>query len=249
METGQTSRKISIKMLAFVLALSLLASAIFYSYASGNASSIQKDKKAEQEGEVTITEDAVADLASGYESEKNYDEAVSCYDILIDAGFTQYFKNRAQCNYLLGKHESMLDDCRFFLKNGHEDTDGTVNLMMAARYMQKEEFSEAKAALLEAKKCGYANQAELNTHLVRCSFVLGDYDGVIENASEIVTAEKNQTNAEVCYYRAICYLEQGNVEGAIADLQFVLEASQDETVLTSANDLLVQLTQVEDGTL
>ena len=144
----------------------------------------------------------------------------------------------------------MLSDCKSFLAGGGTDDDGTVSLMMAAAYMQQQDYADAETSLKNSIAAGYGDSQQLYLQLVRCNFVLGEYDSVIKNADGALAAEAPgstsssdtlQNNAEIRYYRAISYVNTNDYQNAKTDLEYVIANTSDDSIRSSASDLLTQI--------
>ena|GEM_PF-2081718 len=252
-------RKFWVRLLAIVLALSFLGTELFVRYGEGIAVSASDSKinnttasgsADTSSGGLSVTTDGVARMAAGYASSGDYETAAQYYGALIEAGETSYYKERAQCYYQLSDFSDMLSDCKSFLAGGGTDDDGTVSLMMAAAYMQQQDYADAETSLKNSIAAGYGDSQQLYLQLVRCNFVLGEYDSVIKNADGALAAEAPgstsssdtlQNNAEIRYYRAISYVNTNDYQNAKTDLEYVIANTSDDSIRSSASDLLTQI--------
>lgn len=248
-----------IRLLAIVLAVSFLGTELFVRYGEGiSTSSIAVSKTDQTEaadtssGGLTITKDGILRMAAAYVEAGDYKSAAEYFGVLIEAGDTDYYRNRAECYYQLADFTGMLNDCKSYLAAGGVDDDGSVNLMMAAAYMKNQQYAEAENALKNSIAAGYSDSKELYLQLVRCNFVLGEYNDVIINAdtalsdeaeSGVITDSEAQKNAEIKYYRAISYVNLNEYEKARTDLEYVVGNTTDETIKSSAAELLTQVSQ------
>ncbi len=202
-------------------------------------------EKLKQQQETSYTGEQVLSMANDAMEKEDYQAAETYYGSLIDAGEKQLYKMRAICRYKQNEYAGMLEDCRSYFDAGFEDTDGSAYLMEAAGYMYQTDYRNAETALNSAIAAGYSDSHECYIQLVRCNFVLEEYDSVIENADKVLSdgTGDSDSNAEIRYYRAISYASKGQLPEAQEDLKYVIDTTSDSSLKSSASEFQSQIQQ------
>ncbi len=78
-----------------------------------------------------------------------------------------------------------------------------------------------------------------NYYIATGCLLSADYEGACEAYGAAI--DNNYLMQECYYNRAICYLQLENYDAAVSDLLACLDAGDDETILTSASEILTQL--------
>lgn len=132
-----------------------------------------------------------AAIGTLYESAGEYENAVACYTAGIEQMTSvdpELLASRARCNLLLGKTAAAKTDLDRFFAEGGTDPTGERSAMLGICCMDAEEYERAIRSFHNALTAGYTQKALLLSQCVLCAYILGDYDTVVTDGEQALTA-------------------------------------------------------------
>ena len=149
------------------------------------------------------------------------------------------YEQTAVCQYLLGNFEAALQDGQNALKNRNSSAgSGQLYQQMGLAAMALKDYADALDYFTHSIDLGDAAQGNLYYRGV-CALVLERYQEAVE---DFTASLKESYMIQQCYFnRGVCYLRLEEYEKGAVDMKKATETGEDEALIASAEEVLVQL--------
>lgn len=158
-------------------------------------------------------------LAVYYEEQQDFQKAVKCYSMGIDAAgdtYPEMYARRARCEILTNDSKTAGEDLERYFKLTDGDPDGQYAAMLGASRMEAGDYSGALEMFHRAIEDGYATPELLYSQAVSCAYAEQDYDTAIEDGLKAVEGyeKTGESSADVCYWVGMSYLAKKEYKDA-----------------------------------
>ena len=133
-----------------------------------------------------IAWEMLPNIVNIYEAAGRYDDAVTCYTVLIEAtGEPEYMLDRAYCYTCLGRMEEATADCAQYAAAGGTET-ASAEAMLGNGWLRGSDYDQAGACFIRSLEQGYAEPEALYYYIVLCAYVTGDDARACEYGDTVV---------------------------------------------------------------
>lgn len=234
-----------IKIVAAILALTLIVTEVGGRWATGAPAVVGMDQQSLMRAQVTELLENSKKVTSAYEDverlieEEKYGEALEKVDYMLEELTLERDEEMAletvqtALYFANGEFAKARAGCDKLIEDGR-DTDGYYYFMSAVCDVQEEKYGSAKDKLLEALNREYSSPSLCYVHLALCENYLENFENVLDYVTKA-----NETGVDEIYKYTLLYLQ------TIASLRL----EQFEDTITYATTLLEHEDYKEDGEL